>query len=78
MHRDIHEGNILLGPKGAPVGWRGVLIDLGVAIDVYGLRKAIVREARTVSYPLTSPVQAPLIINSRALASSNPVPSSIS
>jgi hypothetical protein len=34
LHRDISDKTILLGKAGAPVGWRGVLIDLSLAFDM--------------------------------------------
>ena len=51
LHRDISNTNVLLGKKDATEGYRGVLIDLGVAF-YYGpdadLEK-ITKEARSVS-----------------------------
>lgn len=32
LHRDVSLQNILLGKDDAPVGWRGVLIDLDMAV----------------------------------------------
>ena len=34
LHRDISNKTILLGREGASAGWRGVLIDLGLAFDL--------------------------------------------
>ena len=50
VHRDINDKNVLLGRDDAKVGWRGVLIDLGVAVD-FDKRSAqqIAKEARTGS-----------------------------
>jgi serine/threonine protein kinase len=51
LHRDISNTNVLLGKKDAAEGYRGILIDLGVAF-YYGpdadLEK-ITKEARSVS-----------------------------
>ncbi|KAJ3527029.1 hypothetical protein NMY22_g9931 [Coprinellus aureogranulatus] len=49
LHRDVNDKNVLLGKDGDPVGWRGVLIDLNVAIDFDNLKKRLNKEARTGS-----------------------------
>ncbi|KAJ3507186.1 hypothetical protein NMY22_g17006 [Coprinellus aureogranulatus] len=49
LHRDINDKNVLLGKDNDPVGWRGVLIDLNVAIDFDNLKKRVAKEARTGS-----------------------------
>ncbi|TEB19365.1 hypothetical protein FA13DRAFT_1697931 [Coprinellus micaceus] len=49
LHRDINDTNVLLGLEDASVGWRGVLIDLGVATRLGRTTSDIVKEARTGS-----------------------------
>jgi hypothetical protein len=53
LHRDISNKNILLG-KLDTVGYRGILIDLNVAIDLDEDRQHTVKEARTVRHCLFS------------------------
>jgi len=46
--RDISCHNILLGVEGAPVGWRGVLIDFDMAIKINRTSHPFVIDAQRV------------------------------
>ncbi|KAF5341005.1 hypothetical protein D9611_006098 [Ephemerocybe angulata] len=46
LHRDVTTENILLGEEGAPVGQRGILIDLDMAAPVKGKRAPFSVEGR--------------------------------
>lgn len=48
LHRDVSIDNILLGCEGAPEGYRGILIDLDMAIKISPTRRQLGR-FRTVS-----------------------------
>ena len=55
LHRDISNKNILLGREEAPDGFKGILIDLSVALD-FGpnANPTVTKEARPVRPPLAS------------------------
>lgn len=48
VHRDISPHNILLGKKGAAIGFRGMVIDLDMAVPVRRIPGSVCSDPRSV------------------------------